>query len=239
MIEAHNISKNFGCSSALTKINFAVEQGEFVSIIGPSGCGKSTLLKILAGIVCPDKGYITINSNTCNSKVDYLFQEPCLFPWFNVQQNIQLPQKITDQLNEDRVSTMLEMTGLKQHQHLLPHQLSGGMKQRVALARSLIQEPDILLMDEPFASLDEITRNRMGEELLKIWDKIRFTCLFVTHSISEAVFLADRVIVLSEQPGMIKMDIEIDLERPRTLEMKDTLEFTRYTKCIRQIIASR
>jgi NitT/TauT family transport system ATP-binding protein len=219
--------------SALQDVNLTVRSGEFVSLLGPSGCGKTTLLKIIGGLVPRSAGDVSIDGEGVEKalnarKFGFVFQDPTLLPWRNVISNASLLLDITGQKGQlATVKQLLDVVGLNGFEGFMPSQLSGGMKQRVALARALALGPEILLMDEPFAALDAITRDRMGEELLRIWDGTR-TVVFVTHSIPEAVLLSDRVVVLSARPGRIRADVAIDLPRPRSAETRHSTEFSKY-----------
>lgn len=197
--------------------------GEFVAILGPSGCGKTTLLNLLSGFVQPQNGHITINQTAVRperSELGYVFQAPQLFPWLSALENVRFGLRMSARTSEaqqrQKALQYLRLVGLEKAAHRLPHQLSGGMQQRVSLARTLALEPSVLLMDEPFAALDAISRNSMNEETLRIWAELGQTVLFITHDIDEAVFLADRVIVLNIAPGGIHSELEIRLPRPRS-----------------------
>jgi NitT/TauT family transport system ATP-binding protein len=197
--------------------------GEFVAILGPSGCGKTTLLNLLSGFVQPQSGQISINQTAVRperSELGYVFQAPQLFPWLSALENVRFGLRMAARINESQQRSQalqyLRLVGLENAAHRLPHQLSGGMQQRVSLARTLALEPSVLLMDEPFAALDAISRNSMNEETLRIWAELGQTVLFITHDIDEAVFLADRVIVLNIAPGGIHSELNIHLPRPRS-----------------------
>jgi NitT/TauT family transport system ATP-binding protein len=223
-----NISKDFAKYTkrevdALTDINFEIEEHEFVSIVGPSGCGKTTLLKIVAGLLKPSTGEISYLGSTQPS-VAFVFQDQGLLPWMTVMENIGLGlelKRVPSAIRKDQVIAFMKRIKLDGFQDHYPHELSGGMRQRVALARAFLTNPDILLMDEPFAALDAQTRIILQEELLKIWRVERKTVLFVTHDIDEAILLGDRVIVLTDRPGRIYEDIRVDIKRPRDLTAKD------------------
>jgi NitT/TauT family transport system ATP-binding protein len=217
---------------ALDGIDLEVPDGQFVAVVGPSGCGKSTLLSIVAGLRLPSSGSVLCDGETMTApmprKVGMVFQEANLLPWLSAVDNVAFPLKLRRVAKRERLEAarrMLELTGLTGAEDRLPHQLSGGMKQRVAIARGLVQNPGVLLMDEPFASLDEQTRMVLGDELLRIWSETRKTVLFVTHSLNEAVYLADRVIVLSARPGRVVDDVAVDLPRPRTFAMTSSERF--------------
>jgi len=227
-IDFQNISKRFAKQTerevaALDNVDFEVQEHQFVSIVGPSGCGKTTLLKIVAGLVHPDTGRIVFPENT-QPTTALVFQEQGLLPWLTVEDNIGLGleiQGVAPRLRSAQVIDFMDrvkLTGFGDH---YPHELSGGMRQRVALARAFLTKPDILLMDEPFASLDAQTRIILQQELLNIWREERNTVLFVTHDIDEAIMLGDRIIVLSDRPGRVHADLPIELGRPRDLTVRD------------------
>ncbi|MCU6791013.1 MULTISPECIES: ABC transporter ATP-binding protein [Paenibacillus] len=222
---------------ALTHINLDVKKSEFISIIGPSGCGKSTLLRILANLDTPSTGKITWENSADN--IGFVFQDATLLPWKTVYQNAKFPlevKKLDTPANLENLDKLLELAGLKGFEKAYPRELSGGMRQRVAIVRALSYNPDVLLMDEPFGALDALTRDKMGLELLRIWTETQKTILFVTHSISEAAFLSDRVIVMSPRPGKIDEIIDIQLPHPRTVEVKETIEFVNYVKKLREVL---
>jgi NitT/TauT family transport system ATP-binding protein len=213
--------------TALEDVTFSVASGEFVSVIGPSGCGKSTMLKLIADIYQPTSGQLSVNGRSprearLGRELGMVFQDPALFPWRNVLGNVLLPLEIAGRLTHESrrmAEELLRLVGLVDFLEASPDQLSGGMRQRVAIARALVLEPSLFLLDEPFGALDEITRKRMNLELLKIWTQAHTSALLITHSLSEAVFLSDRVLVMSPRPGSLTDDIQIDLPRPRVLEM--------------------
>jgi NitT/TauT family transport system ATP-binding protein len=218
--------------TALDGIDFEVPDSQFVSVVGPSGCGKSTLLSLVAGLRQPSSGSVLCDGEPITApmprKVGMIFQEANFLPWLSAIDNVAFPLKLRRVAKRERLEAaarMLELTGLAGFESRLPHQLSGGMKQRVAIARGLVQNPAVLLMDEPFASLDEQTRMVLGDELLRIWSETQKTILFVTHSLNEAVYLADRIIVLSARPGRIVDDVPVTLPRPRTFAMTSTEAF--------------
>lgn len=220
-----------GCLSVLENISFSLQKNAFVCLIGPSGSGKSTLLRALAGLIPYQSCTIEFpDIQGRQAKTGLVFQKPNLMPWRNLTQNIALPLELngTPQPEIDqKTKEMIDLTGLHGFEESWPHELSGGMAQRVAIARSLVQDPDILLLDEPFGSLDELTRERMSEELLRIWNEERKTILMVTHSIPEAVYLSDRVLVLSSSPAGIVLDLPIELPRPRDSQLRYSPEFAR------------
>ncbi|MBA1341541.1 MAG: Trehalose/maltose import ATP-binding protein MalK [ANME-2 cluster archaeon] len=206
---------------ALSDINLYVADKEFVCFIGPSGCGKTTLLRIIAGLEKPDSGTLTVNKEPITGPGPdrgMVFQEYSLFPWRTVLKNITFSlelKKIQKSEREKIAREFLELVGLLEFADSYPHELSGGMKQRVAIARAMVNDPDVLLMDEPFGAVDAQTRNRLQHELLNIWEKKKKTVLFITHSVDEAVFLADKVVVFTARPGRVKEVINVDLPRPR------------------------
>jgi NitT/TauT family transport system ATP-binding protein len=225
---------------ALTDANFAIAEGEFVTVVGPSGCGKSTLLKILAGILRRTSGEVLLRERAVDGpsrEVGVVFQAPVLLPWRNVLQNVMLPVEIQRRdrvAYERRARDYLKLVGLEGFEGKYPNELSGGMQQRVGISRALVHEPALLLMDEPFGALDAMTREAMNLELLRIWRESRKTVLLVTHSIPEAVFLADRVIVMTPRPGRISEIMKVDLPRPRHLEIINSEPFGRYVAAIRR-----
>lgn len=225
---------------ALREVSFAVERGEFVSIVGQSGCGKSTLLKILAGLLPKSSGTVAIEGEAVDGPrrdIGIVFQKPLLLEWRRVLDNVLLPVEIF-QLQRDEYEAkalkLLQTAGLTDFLRKYPFELSGGMQQRVALCRALVAEPSLLLMDEPFGALDMLTRQKMGFELLRLWEQWRSTVLFVTHDIDEAVMLSDRVLVMSPRPGKILDALKVDLPRPRKIFIKDTTEFIRLSSRIRR-----
>jgi NitT/TauT family transport system ATP-binding protein len=226
---------------ALQSVHLDINPGEFVSILGPSGCGKTTLLRMAAGLLEPSWGKVVVGADEIlKPRPDFgvVFQQALLLPWLSVIDNVLLPvdvqgRKVADY--RERARELIAMVGLKGFEDKYPSELSGGMQQRVALARGLIHDPKVLLMDEPFAALDAMTRENMGVELLRIWDANKKTVLFVTHGISEAVFLSDRVVVMSARPGRISRIVDIPFERPRTLELMATAAFAELVGEIREV----
>ena len=215
-LTVRNVRKSFGQLEVLADISFEVEEGNFACIVGESGCGKTTLLKIIAGIERADEGEILYNGEPIrNEDIGYVFQDDRLLPWRTALENVLFALEMRGIKDGSVAERYLELVGLKGFENYYPHQLSGGMRQRIGICRALAVNPKILLMDEPFASLDAQTRNRMQVELLKIWDKDRKTVIFVTHSIDEAVFLADEVVVLSKRPAKVIDVVRIEMERPR------------------------
>jgi len=220
-----------GGLQALDQVSLSVERQEFVCIVGPSGAGKTTLLRILGGLLSPTAGEVLFEGSPLarpRRRIGFVFQQTNLMPWRSVLSNIALPLELQDTPREEvlqRAHAMIDLVGLVGFEESLPRDLSGGMAQRVALARALVHSPGLLLLDEPFGSLDALTRERMASELLRIWGARTVTVIMVTHSISEAVLLADRVLVLSARPAHFKLDLAIPLDRPRTLEMTYTKPF--------------
>jgi len=225
---------------ALRDIHLAVEHGEFTAVVGPSGCGKSTLLRIIAGLDRASAGSVEIDGALVAGPVasaGVMFQDPLLMAWRTALNNVLLPIEVLRRKRaayRERARELLALVGLQGFEQRYPHELSGGMQQRVALARALIHDPELLLMDEPFAALDEITREQMGLELLRIWNETGKTVLFVTHSISEAVFLADRVLVLSARPGLLRAEIRVELPRPRSAKVRGLQRYTDHCQQIRE-----
>lgn len=224
---------------ALHNLSLDIKEHEFISIIGPSGCGKSTLLKIIGGLVKPDEGLIRVSGKTAKQArqdrdFGFVFQNPVLFKWRTVRENINLPGEIfSEKKITDRSEEFIDLVGLTGFKDAYPKELSGGMQSRVAIARALVYNPKILLMDESFGDLDEITRDRMNIELLRIWSRTQKTIVFITHSIPEAIFHSDRVAVMSPRPSRIDTVIDIDIPRPRSIAVKDTERFTSLTKLLR------
>jgi NitT/TauT family transport system ATP-binding protein len=233
--------------TALENIDLELEPGEFVSLIGPSGCGKSTLLRVIGDLIEPTGGSVTVNGKSARqarNDGDYgiVFQDAVLFDWRTVAKNIALPLEMLGwdrDRRRVRVREMLDLVELSAFADHNPWQLSGGMQQRVAIARALAFEPALLLMDEPFGALDEMTRERLNLELLSIWDKAGSTVVFVTHSISEAVFLSNRVVVMSPRPGRIAGIVEIDLPYPRTVETREEPRYFELVTSVRELLRSR
>lgn len=226
---------------ALNHIKLDVRKGEFISLLGPSGCGKTTLLRTIADLLEPTSGKVRISGMTpkeirLQQKFGIVFQSPVLFEWRTVKKNVELPLEIMYWSKEERskqADRMLELVGLTKFADHYPKQLSGGMQQRVGIARAFGIKPNILLMDEPFSALDEFTKEKLHDDLLKIWRETNKTVIFVTHNIQEAVYLSDKVCVLSPHPGRLSAVVDIDLPRPRTIGMKDSVPFTRLVAKVR------
>ena len=227
-----------GTLEVLDELNFEIAVGSFTCVIGPSGGGKSTLLRALAGLISPSTGEILIDGQSPDkAAIGMVFQKPDLMPWRTLAQNISLPLEldgIQGSRLQEKTQQMLELVGLHGFEKHYPHELSGGMAQRASIARALIREPKLLLLDEPFGQLDAFTRERMGDELLRIWEEKHQTVLMVTHSIPEAVYLADRVLVLSSRPARIKQDLPIELPRPRVEGMQFSPAFNQYCNQLHQ-----
>jgi NitT/TauT family transport system ATP-binding protein len=252
-----DVSKQFrgpdGMVSVIQEIAFRVERGGFVAIVGPSGSGKSTLLRMLAGLMSVETGHVTVFGETVreartNKHIGYVPQAPALLPWRNVTDNVMLPfqlnrkamrnQDESREVKESRAAALIAAVGLSGVEHRLPSELSGGMQQRVAIARALVFEPKVLFMDEPFSALDELTREQLRHELLRLFDLQRPTVVFVTHSITEAVLLADRVLVMSSGPGRLMGEVEVALPRPRAELVETTPEFHELENDVRAMMRS-
>jgi NitT/TauT family transport system ATP-binding protein len=245
VIDVADLSFSFvtadGPVQALSGIDLAVERGEFISFIGPSGCGKTTLLRAIADLEAPTSGVIRVNGMSpqearAKRAYGYVFQAPALYPWRSVARNIALPLEIMGYSKADRdarVARGLDLVNLTGFGKKFPWQLSGGMQQRASIARALSFDPDLLLMDEPFGALDEIVRDKLNEQLLRLWDVTKKTVLFVTHSIPEAVFLSTRIVVMSPRPGRIHDVIECGFPRDRTLDIRETPEFLEVANRVR------
>lgn len=235
MIELRQTNLHYNGTTVLSGINLGVDEGAFVSLLGPSGCGKSSLLRLVAGLAQPASGSVSVGNSSAveyrksDEAVSLVFQEPRLLPWRNVRRNISLPlelSRVALPKQQTLVDASLGLIGLRPEDGAkYPRMLSGGMRMRVALARALVTEPKVLLLDEPFAALDDLLRQQLNEELLRIWIEKSPTTLFVTHNISEAIFLSQRVVVMSSQPGRIKTEIEIPFEYPREQSIRATSEF--------------
>ncbi|MGE0723876.1 MAG: ABC transporter ATP-binding protein [Alphaproteobacteria bacterium] len=244
MIEIAGVAKTFEALDgtrvpAIAAASLSIAGGEFVAIVGPSGCGKSTLLRLVAGLMRPSRGTVSIDGRPVDGPredVGMVFQAPTLLPWANVLANVLFPFKLLGGLDagaEGRARALLELAGLAGFERKMPRELSGGMQQRVAICRALVYDPRVLLMDEPFGALDALTREEMSLELLRIWTERPKTILFVTHSVPEAVLLADRVVVMSARPGRIADVVEVPLPRPRSFDQESTAEFQACAQRIR------
>ena len=245
VVDAQNISLTFdtadGRVEALSDVNLQVAEGEFVSFIGPSGCGKTTMLRVIADLQQPSSGTLTVNGMSAEAarlarSYGYVFQAPALFPWRTIEKNLKLPLEImgySEIEQQQRVERYLSMVNLTGFERKFPWQLSGGMQQRVSIARALSFDPALLLMDEPFGALDEIVRDHLNEQLLQLWKSTGKTVLFVTHSIPEAVFLSSRIVVMSPRPGRIIDVIDCDFPADRSLEIRETPEFLKVAQRVR------
>ena len=246
ILEAIHLSKQYatrqGSLSAIEDVSFEVAEGEFLCFVGPSGCGKTTLLHLLAGLVLPSRGQVCLHGQPVDSpcqEIGFVFQKANLMPWRTVLDNVLLPlqiQRMSPTEAQQRASHALELVGLTEFAANYPRELSGGMEQRVAIARALAHEPEILLLDEPFGALDALTRERLNQELLHVWGISRKTVAMVTHDIREAVFLADRVLVLSQRPGRVAATVPITLPRPRSLSIFYSEAFSALAYEVRQAI---
>lgn len=248
-IEVTNVSKVYGTGgravNALRKTSLSVSPNDFVSLVGPSGCGKTTLLKLIGDIINPTTGTVAVDGAAANDvrragHFGYVFQTPVLLPWRTVERNVQLPFEVGGRSGISgtevaaRIDSVLEIVGLADYADRRPAELSGGMQARVSLARALVLEPSVLLMDEPFAALDELTRTNMAFHLLRVWERVRTTVVFITHHIEEAVLLSNRVLVMSQRPGGIEREVSVDLPRPRTLE---TRRHPRFRELVEELVA--
>jgi NitT/TauT family transport system ATP-binding protein len=244
-VDVRNVSLTFetadGKVDALSNVSLQIADGEFVSFIGPSGCGKTTMLRVIADLQQPTSGTLLVNGMSAEQarlerRYGYVFQAPALFPWRTIEKNLKLPLEVmgfSDSEQQQRAARYLALVNLTGFERKYPWQLSGGMQQRVSIARALSFDPDLLLMDEPFGALDEIVRDHLNEQLLQLWDKTKKTVLFVTHSIPEAVFLSTRIVVMSPRPGRIIDIIDCNFPRQRTLEIRETPEFLRIAQRVR------
>jgi|TARA_B100000530_G_scaffold285861_1_gene200577 NitT/TauT family transport system ATP-binding protein len=246
-ISVKNLEKEYITSTgeivhALSNINLDISEGEFVSVVGPSGCGKSTLLKILSGLLAKTSGLVTLNNTAIEgprNDVGIVFQDPVLLLWRTVLQNTLLPSEILNldsKVTTKRAKELINLVGLDGFEDKFPHELSGGMKQRNSIIRALIHDPSLLLMDEPFGALDAMTREQMNLELQRIWLESKKTVFFITHSIPEAVFLGDRIVVMTARPGKIAEIIPVDIPRPRDLKTMGDPEFVSLTQRIRSLL---
>jgi NitT/TauT family transport system ATP-binding protein len=235
-----------GMVTALQDINLTVAEGGFVTLLGPSGCGKSTLLRVVADIIQPTAGSANVFDKPAsearrNREIGFVFQDSALLPWRSVLDNVMLPLEVGRDIPKDRAGNpreLLQLVGLEGWENALPHELSGGMRQRVSIARALVTQPRLLLMDEPFGALDEITRDRLNEELVRIWERTGTTILFVTHSLYEAAFLGQDILLLAAKPGRVREKVRVDLPTPRQLSMRDTPAFTDTISHLRHVLES-
>jgi NitT/TauT family transport system ATP-binding protein len=235
------IGKRFRTGTvALADIDLAITPGSFVSLLGPSGCGKSTLLRIIAGLVAPSTGLIQWRDGKPGGDIGFVFQEPTLMPWASVWENVYLPFRIAGRHRADvasRIDATLASVGLQGFEKTYPRELSGGMRMRVSIARALVTEPRLLLLDEPFAALDEITRFKLNEDLLALWQRHGWTVIFVTHSVFESVFLSDRILVMTSRPGRIATDVAVDLAYPRDAARRTSAEYAAWCRTVSERLA--
>jgi NitT/TauT family transport system ATP-binding protein len=246
LLQAHDLGMTFanenGGLRVLERVSFSVEPKQFACVVGPSGCGKTTLLRLLAGLLRPTEGSVLFEGETLlhpRRRFGFLFQQANLMPWRTVLGNVLLPLELAGvplEVRTERAGELIQLVGLEGFETALPRDLSGGMAQRVAIARALAHQPDVLLLDEPFGALDALTRERMALELLRIWEARTVTVILVTHSISEAVLLSDRVLVLSRRPGRLVLDLPIGLPRPRSLAVAHTPPFGELAARVRSAI---
>lgn len=237
LVVAAGLDKHFPAGvQALRDLNLEISRGQFVSIVGPSGCGKSTFLRLVAGLDAPTSGQLRVSDHDPLG-LAFVFQDATLLPWRSVERNVTLPLELRRQADDAHVAQTLELVGLTDFAAAYPAQLSGGMRMRVSIARALVTRPQILLLDEPFGALDEITRQRLNEELSRLWQEDRWTGLFVTHNVSEAVFLSQRVLVLSARPGRLLADIPIPFPYPRSPYLRSAPEFIRLANGISRQLA--
>ena len=236
VLEMSGIAKVFnGNVTALKNMNLQVNEGDFVSLLGPSGCGKSTALRLIAGLMSPTAGRILWQGGKAKGDIGVVFQEPTLMPWATVAQNVYLPFRLRGQslaMVQDKIDEALELVGLANFPHAYPRELSGGMKMRVSIARALVTNPRLILMDEPFAALDEITRQKLNNDLLALKAKIGCTVIFVTHSVFESVFLSDRIIVMAARPGRVVEEISVDAPDPRDMAFRTSANYAAQTQVV-------
>jgi NitT/TauT family transport system ATP-binding protein len=229
VVSLRGVGKAFPSGTvALAGLDLDVRNGEFVSLLGPSGCGKSTALRIIAGLSDPTQGSVVWPATTGEGQLGFVFQEPTLMPWANVSNNVMLPLKLrgaTANKASERVKAALHRVGLEKFENAYPRELSGGMRMRVSIARALVTEPTLLLMDEPFAALDEITRFKLNNDLLEVWQALRTTVVFVTHSVFESVYLSSRIVVMAARPGRVFTELAIDAPYPRDQNFRTSAEY--------------
>jgi NitT/TauT family transport system ATP-binding protein len=234
LVGVRGVSKVFANGvEALVDVSLDVQAGEFLSVLGPSGCGKSTLLRLIAGLAEPTTGAIDWSDDSGRADLGFVFQEPTLMPWATALANVALPLKLRGLVKserEARAAEALDNVGLKGFERVWPRELSGGMKMRVSLARALVVQPRLLLMDEPFAALDEITRHRLNDDLLELWQKSRVTIVFVTHSVFESVFLSQRIVVMSARPGRVSAELAVTTPYPRSQAFRTSAEYAAWCR---------
>jgi NitT/TauT family transport system ATP-binding protein len=241
LLEMQGIAKVFnGTVTALQGMNLDLNEGDFLSLLGPSGCGKSTALRLIAGLMQPTQGRILWSGGQQKGDLGVVFQEPTLMPWATVAQNVFLPFRLRGQGFDgvrSRVAEALDLVGLANFHDAYPRELSGGMKMRVSIARALVTGPRLILMDEPFAALDEITRQKLNNDLLAMREKIGCTVIFVTHSVFESVFLSDRIVVMAPRPGRVVQEIQIDAAYPRTMEFRTSAAYAAHAQVVSEALA--
>ncbi len=241
-IALHQVNKIYANGTiALQGVDLAVRQGEFISLVGPSGCGKSTVLKLIAGLAAPSNGYLESPGVEGDRDLAYVFQDAALMPWATVLDNVHLPLKLKGQslqVSRSRIQAALNLVNLQGFEQSYPRELSGGMKMRVSIARALVTQPHILLMDEPFGALDEMSRSRLNSDLLKLWEQYHWTVVFVTHNIYEAVYLSNRVVVMGAQPGRILTEVPINEPHPRNEAFRTSPQFNQYCRDIAHWLAA-
>ncbi|WP_077211289.1 ABC transporter ATP-binding protein [Bacillus dakarensis] len=241
LLNISNLSKSFGNETILAHLNLSVAEGEFVSILGPSGSGKSTLFHLVGGILAPDEGEINLNGDVISGKrgyISYMPQTPSLLPWRNILHNVTLGQELQRKADKETAKDMLMKAGLQQYMNAYPNELSGGMKQRAAFIRALLSPQSVLCLDEPFSALDELTRQEMQEWLLGTWEEYKKTILFVTHNIEEALFLSDRIIILSSKPAQVKAEVTVPFSRPREKKLLLEDEFFKWKRKVYNLLTS-
>lgn len=236
LLQMAGISKVFnGTVTALNGMNMTLNEGDFLSLLGPSGCGKSTALRLIAGLMRPTMGRIIWNGAHDRGDIGVVFQEPTLMPWATVAKNVWLPFRLRGQKFDavkDRIATALELVGLQNFHDAYPRELSGGMKMRVSIARAFVTNPRLILMDEPFAALDEITRQKLNDDLLALKSKIGCTVIFVTHSVFESVFLSDRIVVMAARPGRVVQELTVDAPYPRDMDFRTSQDYAAQTHVV-------
>lgn len=239
VLALNNISKRFGSNYVLDHLNLQIKKSEFVSILGPSGSGKSTLFHMIGGLLSPDSGTISlqeVNINGKTGKISYMPQSPSLMPWRSILDNALLGQELQGKTDKKRAAEMLKVAGLGDYLDAYPHELSGGMKQRAAFIRALLSPQELILLDEPFSALDELTRSDMQHWLLEIWEEHKPTILFVTHNIEEAILLSDRIVILSQRPASIKKEITVPFPRPRNGQLHLSEEFIHFRQELHSLL---
>jgi NitT/TauT family transport system ATP-binding protein len=241
-IALHQVDKIYANgTAALQKISLTVTAGEFVSLVGPSGCGKSTVLKLIAGLGKPTQGHLEWGVPECDRELSFVFQDAALMPWADVVDNVHLPLQLKGQSLRrcrGRIQEALNLVDLQGFEHAYPRQLSGGMKMRASIARALVTNPNVLLMDEPFGALDEMTRSRLNADVLHLWERYHWTVVFVTHNIYEAVYLSNRVYVMAAKPGRIVAEVAISEPHPRTDDFRTSPQFNQYCREILHLLST-